>query len=232
MRISEVARALGCSVRTIRHYHQQGVVPEPERKANGYRDYSLADLAALVKVRQLVVAGIPLKSVVVDSEDELYDAALAEIDRKIVELGEQRVRLLRLRDNPPMPAPRELMAEVEKVLAAGGLSEQDIAQEIDAWNLMSYSGVATDQTWRVLQANVHSTECVSAVRQHHQLWVQLGETEPGPKCDALAEQWFAAYSDGVMNGIIETLTPGYLDLQPNDIAAHNGQVVALELIRR
>ena len=59
-----------------------------------------------------------------------------------------------------------------------------------------------------------------------------GETEPGPKCDALAEQWFAAYSDGVMNGIIETLTSGYLDLQPNDIAAHNGQVVALELIRR
>lgn len=232
MKISEVARALGCSVRTIRHYHQRGVVPEPERKANGYRDYSLADLAALVKVRQLAVAGIPLKSLTGEPEDALYDAALKEIERRVANLEEQRARLIRLRNNPPGPAPHGLMVLMKEVLAESGLSEVEIAQEVDAWELMAYSGVATAQTWRVLETNLSSPQCVSRIRAQHQRWKQLGETEPGPECDELAEQWFKSYNEGVMNGVFATLRPGYLELQPRDISARKGQLVALELVRR
>ena len=232
MRISEAARALGCSVRTIRHYHQQGVVPEPERKANGYRDYSLADLAALVKVRQLVVAGIPLKSLTGEPGDTFYDAALAEIERRVANLEEQRVRLIRLRENPPGPAPHELMVLMKEVLAESGLSGAEIAQEVDAWSLMAYSGVATAQTWHVLETNLNSPQCISRIQRQHQLWKRLGETEPGPECDELAEQWLMSYNEGVMNGVFATLRPGYLELQPRDVSARKGQLVALELVRR
>ncbi|MFS0463272.1 MerR family transcriptional regulator [Corynebacterium striatum] len=190
MRISEAARALDCSVLTIRHYHQQGVVPEPERKANGYRDYSLADLAALVKVRQMVLAGVPIKSLIGDPEDALYDVALTEIERRVANLEEQRARLVRLRENPPGSAPHELMVLMKEVLAESGLSEAEIAQEVDAWNLMAYSGVATAQTWHVLKTNLNSPQCISKIQRQHQLWKRLGETEPGPECDELAERWF------------------------------------------
>ena len=39
MRSGEVARLAGVSVRTLRHYHQIGVLPEPHRRGGGYRDY-------------------------------------------------------------------------------------------------------------------------------------------------------------------------------------------------
>src|SRR5699024_11261747 len=75
MRISEVARAAGCSVRAVRHYHASGALPEPPRTAGGYRDYGLADLAALLRVRALVDAGITLADIRSDSSS-LIDAAL------------------------------------------------------------------------------------------------------------------------------------------------------------
>jgi hypothetical protein len=39
----ELAGLLGISTRAIRHYHHVGLLPEPARKANGYREYSLRD---------------------------------------------------------------------------------------------------------------------------------------------------------------------------------------------
>jgi len=41
MRIGELAGLIGISTRAIRHYHRVGLLPEPARKANGYREYSL-----------------------------------------------------------------------------------------------------------------------------------------------------------------------------------------------
>jgi DNA-binding transcriptional MerR regulator len=35
----------------IRHYHRVGLLPEPARKANGYREYSLRDAVELARVR-------------------------------------------------------------------------------------------------------------------------------------------------------------------------------------
>jgi DNA-binding transcriptional MerR regulator len=41
MRIGELAGLVGISTRAIRHYHRVGLLAEPARKANGYREYSL-----------------------------------------------------------------------------------------------------------------------------------------------------------------------------------------------
>ena len=37
MRIGELADLAGVTVRTVRYYHQKDVLPEPARRANGYR---------------------------------------------------------------------------------------------------------------------------------------------------------------------------------------------------
>ena len=42
--ISELANLVGVTVRTVRHYHRLGLLPEPERRGNGYRSYGPADL--------------------------------------------------------------------------------------------------------------------------------------------------------------------------------------------
>lgn len=41
MRIGEYAALVGVSTRTVRHYHHLGLLPEPARLSNGYRDYRL-----------------------------------------------------------------------------------------------------------------------------------------------------------------------------------------------
>jgi DNA-binding transcriptional MerR regulator len=53
MRIGELAGLVGISTRAIRHYHRIGLLPEPARKANGYREYSLRDAVELARVRRL-----------------------------------------------------------------------------------------------------------------------------------------------------------------------------------
>jgi DNA-binding transcriptional MerR regulator len=63
MRIGELAGLVGISTRAIRHYHRVGLLPEPARQANGYREYSLRDAVGLARVRRLTGLGLSLDEV-------------------------------------------------------------------------------------------------------------------------------------------------------------------------
>ena len=47
MRIGEVAAAAGLPSRTLRFYEDRGLLTEPERSANGYRNYGKGIAARL-----------------------------------------------------------------------------------------------------------------------------------------------------------------------------------------
>ncbi|WP_019872289.1 MerR family transcriptional regulator [Salinispora oceanensis] len=90
MNSGEIARLAGVSVRTLRHYHQVGVLPEPARRANGYREYTVRDLVLLLRIRRLAEVGIPLDEIPPILEaggrahavlDELDSALADQIDR-------------------------------------------------------------------------------------------------------------------------------------------------------
>lgn len=105
MRVGELADLAGVTVRTIRYYHQAGVLPEPPRRANGYRDYSVDDLVALLRLRQLVGSGLPLSAagaVVTESTTASTEELIDEVDRaleaRIADLVDQRRRLSQARD--------------------------------------------------------------------------------------------------------------------------------------
>ncbi|GGU52504.1 MerR family transcriptional regulator [Streptomyces albospinus] len=103
MRIGELAALAGVSTRTVRHYHHVGLLPEPERRANGYREYGLRDAVALARVRRLTELGIGLDEVrdvlADDAGRELRDV-LAELDadlaRQEAAIRERRARLAAL----------------------------------------------------------------------------------------------------------------------------------------
>src|SRR5690348_5965041 len=78
MRIGELAGLVGISTRAIRHYHHIGLLPEPARKANGYREYSLRDAVELARVRRLTELGLSL--------DEVGDALARDARRDLVEI--------------------------------------------------------------------------------------------------------------------------------------------------
>lgn len=63
MRIGELADLVGLSTRAVRHYHHRGLLPEPERRPNGYREYGLRDVIVLARVRRLTELGLSLAEV-------------------------------------------------------------------------------------------------------------------------------------------------------------------------
>ncbi|WP_293770779.1 MerR family transcriptional regulator [uncultured Corynebacterium sp.] len=228
MKISDVARILGCSIRTIRHYHQQGAVPEPARRANGYRDYSIRDVARLIIVRQLVTSGIPVKDVNSASLDELACVALASVDRRIAELEEQRRRLVVLRDHGIQLPDPSLMSEFDGALKQCGLDKEAREREIHSWELMAVSGVATKQTWSQLQANVRDSSCVESHMRGISLWNELARYGQGEAPESLLVEWADEFSSGLMKGIMVTLQQGSLHLEPSDMALQGAQVDAVK----
>lgn len=62
VRVAEIARLTGTTVRTVRYYHSLGLLPVPPERG-GWRDYELAHVARLSRIRWLVQAGVPLAAV-------------------------------------------------------------------------------------------------------------------------------------------------------------------------
>ncbi len=58
MRIGDLATAVGVTTRTVRHYHHLGLLPEPERRAKGYRDYTLRHAVGPARIRRLTEPGL------------------------------------------------------------------------------------------------------------------------------------------------------------------------------
>ncbi|WP_145977638.1 MerR family transcriptional regulator, partial [Rhodococcus sp. BS-15] len=63
MRIGSLADAAGTTPRTVRHYHRLGLLGEPRRLSNGYREYTIDDVVRLMRIRWLADAGMPLGAI-------------------------------------------------------------------------------------------------------------------------------------------------------------------------
>lgn len=59
-RIGEVARLLGITTKTIRHYEKIGLLAEAPRTTSSYRLYSAQDLVQIVRIRRLQRLGLSL----------------------------------------------------------------------------------------------------------------------------------------------------------------------------
>ena len=81
---SELGYLAGTTVNTIRHYHRLGLLSEPQRRYNGYKQYDVQHLVRLLRIRRLVGLGVPL-SQIDEVTDEAQDAseALREIDAEL-----------------------------------------------------------------------------------------------------------------------------------------------------
>jgi len=59
----ELAELAGTTVNAIRHYHRLGLIDEPERRYNGYKQYGVAELVCLLRILRLVELGVPLAKI-------------------------------------------------------------------------------------------------------------------------------------------------------------------------
>lgn len=123
MRSSELAALAGVTVRALRHYHQIGILQEPPRSSNGYREYDVGHLVRVLRIARLANLGFALHDLPLDDETD-HDARLADLDAELADrierLQRQRGIVAALRAAGASPdLPPELAAHAALVAAIG-----------------------------------------------------------------------------------------------------------------
>jgi DNA-binding transcriptional MerR regulator len=147
--IGEFSRLTHLTVKTLRHYHQQGLlVPYAVDDQSGYRRYSVDQVPAALLIGRLRALDMPLADVrrVVDCADSHErDAVIAEhLGRMERELDRTRAIVTSLRDLLSRPAPLEIGRLLIPDLTVVAVTERVDRAEIGAWCQRTFTSLYAD----------------------------------------------------------------------------------------
>jgi DNA-binding transcriptional MerR regulator len=92
---SQLAELAGTTIKAVRHYHEIGLLDEPERLSNGYKQYTVAHLLRLLQIARLSDLGVPLAQIAsLAHADQDPDEAIKVLDAELQAAVErlQRIR--------------------------------------------------------------------------------------------------------------------------------------------
>ena len=117
--IGVVAKRVGVAIDTIRYYEREGLLPEPQRRASGYRSYGEGTIAQLRFIRRAKQLGFTLEEIRellalsvdrqrgVKAVKKRAQQRLAAIEQRILELQRVRDGLAQLVESCPGHGPPE-----------------------------------------------------------------------------------------------------------------------------
>lgn len=241
MRIGEIAVLVGVTTRAVRHYHHVGLLPEPERRANGYRAYTVRDAVLLARVRRLTELGLGLDEVrdlLADDAGRELSEVLAELDadlaRQQAELAGRRARLAALlaagpgEGEPVSPALAALLAKAPPTHSPAAAKDREHLTLLDA------TGAAGEELYAVL-GQLAADPAVLALYERLDELADAPADDPriGPLAEAVvaavpAAAFAAIPSDGpVVPGFGEALlaeyTPAQAEVVRRVMAAFTGK---------
>ncbi|MFE3451566.1 MerR family transcriptional regulator [Nonomuraea sp. NPDC059194] len=243
MRIGELASLVGVSTRTVRHYHHLGLLPEPGRLANGYREYRLKDAVLLSRVRQLAGLGMSLdelRDVLADDRGKDLREVLQELDADLARQQEAiKVRratlaaLLAEADLHPDSVVAPDMAAVLRDLSLDGSTFARLDREL--LTLMSNVANPHDRE-RVLDLIRPLTE-PAALAEGHELYRRLDELAEADLDDEriadLAHDLAAHLPVELVKPMIENAGPegtAWLDTLNDEMAPAQAEVFRLLMV--
>jgi DNA-binding transcriptional MerR regulator len=140
--ISQLAAYAGVTTRAVRHYHNVGLLPEPERDASGYRRYGATAVVSLIKIRTLANAGVPLSEVgeMLSADEPAFAEAVQRIDNRlgdeIERLESSRKQIAQLAAGDSLVVPPEVTCYLDRLREIGA-SERIVQGERDGWILVA-----------------------------------------------------------------------------------------------
>ena len=140
--IGQLAAYAGVTVRAVRHYHQIGLLPEPERDASGYRRYGPRAVVSLIKIRTLANAGVPLSHIgqMLEADAPAFAEAVQRIDSRlrdeIERLEISRKQIAQLTAGDSLTLPPEVISYLDRLREIGA-SERMVDSERDGWILLA-----------------------------------------------------------------------------------------------
>ena len=158
VKIGDAASFVGVTPRTIRHYHEIGLLPEPERGSDDRRRYGYDDMIRLLWIRKMADAGIALD----DIRDAFADTPSADVDgdgdrgiagilerleetliAQEAELRRQRAAVQRMRtEGSRMGLLSDFVTSRLKSLPEGSLRQADLDDLLVSERLLSPLGAA------------------------------------------------------------------------------------------
>jgi DNA-binding transcriptional MerR regulator len=206
--IGQLASYAGVTIRAVRHYHQVGLLPEPQRDASGYRSYDAAAVVRLIRIRTLAEAGVPLARVqdLLDADAATFAAATTDIDRalraQIRELQEHRRRIAQLASGDSLAVPDEVLDYLDRVRGLG-VPEELVEGERDAWILVAAR--YPDQIPAFMADKVAQLEDERTVRFYRLIGQLLSraEEDPEPLIVEMADLLGAMFEEAAASGQLE-----------------------------
>jgi DNA-binding transcriptional MerR regulator len=203
--IGQLAAYAGVTVRAVRHYHQVGLLPEPERDASGYRRYGATAVVSLIKIRTLASAGVPLAQIsqLLEADEATFAEAVQKIDRhlrdEIERLETSREQIGQLAAGDSLVLPPEVTCYLDRLRQLGA-SERLVAGERDGWILVAARWPDHVREW--IPGKLAELEDPRMIRLYR-LLSELSENDAGdddPRleevADLLAELLEQAYTAG------------------------------------
>ncbi|GGX67208.1 MerR family transcriptional regulator [Streptomyces hiroshimensis] len=132
VKIGDAAAFAGTTPRAIRHYHQIGLLPEPERGGDGRRRYGYDDMIRLLWIRKMADAGISLDDMrTAFDEARDIEETLGRLDEtlaaKEADIKRQRAAVQRLRAvGSPLGLLSEPVTDRLSNLPPGALRSSDL----------------------------------------------------------------------------------------------------------
>src|SRR6202041_2089309 len=206
--IGQLAAYAGVTTRAVRHYHQIGLLPEPERDASGYRRYGPAAVVSLIKIRTLARAGVPLSRIgqLLEADAPAFAEAVQRIDShlrdEIERLETSRKQIAQLAAGDSLALPSEVTSYLDRLREIGA-SARMVEGERDGWILVAARW--PDSIPEVITAKHAQLENPQLVRLYQVLSELLesdvGEDDPRPKeaADIMAGLLEQAYASGELN---------------------------------
>ncbi|WP_021591793.1 MerR family transcriptional regulator [Actinomadura welshii] len=198
MRSSELAALAGVTIRTLRHYHQIGILDEPGRSANGYRDYDVHHLVRLLRITRLTELGLPLASLPEVLDDpRAAGALLGELDRRtaaeIERLTDRRATIAGLRGHGGMPdLPPDLAAFGPVISAIADVDAELAHREREQIVLLSHLLGEADMSalaGALAEHDIFTPATADLVRR----FAELGPDTPHEAVERLADDMAAHY---------------------------------------
>ncbi|MFF3657274.1 MerR family transcriptional regulator [Streptomyces olivochromogenes] len=225
MRIGELAVTVGVTTRTVRHYHHLGLLPEPERRPNGYRDYTLRHAVVLARIRRLTELGLGLtevRDVLADDAGRDLAEVLEELDadlaRQEAAIRERRDRLRALLDREgDLPVEGPVSPELAALLTGMAHGPESPMAARDREVLALIDTVASPESRQRLMAALGSAfETPAAVARAHEVYAlldALADADPDDTDDPRVDEAARALADCLPDSLLpETdLAPGLDD---------------------
>lgn len=197
--ISQLAAYAGVTVRAVRHYHAKGLLPEPVRDQSGYRRYDAPAVVALIRIRTLAEAGVPLSRVheLLSADEREFAAAIEDIDRRLrAEVRERqrhRERVTQLAAGDRLALPPEAVDYLDR-LRELDLPARAIEMERDAWILVAAQ--IPDQMQALMALKRSQIEDPAVTGMYFDLVEAADWDTADPRLPALADRLVAMFEEG------------------------------------